>query len=303
MNLRNATNNLKGITISLILAGCLLAVTGCNKRTRNVLFNTPKQFQKMGLAVVHLNPYSVYIADSMAIADSLNRVAALARGDSSVLEIPPFERNNYEHRIQPDDRIALRFLNNFDISSGVTITKQGGAENGITFLVDREGFVSLPMLGRVYVKGKTKQEAQVMLERRYSENFKNPSVEVSLVSLSVSVQGEVRNPGIYELARERTSLLEVLAAAGGVTQYAKKRVIKVVRGVAQNQEPEILIFDLRKLDAIETTDMILRDKDVVYVEPRDIRVVADAVAPYSSFLAILSTVSTITVVAINVVSR
>ena len=274
MNLRIATKTLKTVLVpGLLLCVMLLAVTGCSKKTRNVLFNTPKKYQKLGLAVVHLN------------ADS-----------SGGLE-------NYEHRIQPDDRISLRFLNNFDISSGVTITKQGGAENGISFLVDKEGLVSLPMLGRIDVLGMTKREAQEILEAKYSTIFNNPSVEVTVTGLSISVQGEVRDPGIYELEREKTTLLEMLAAAGGVTQYAKKKVVKVVRGTAQNKEPEILIFDLRKLESIETSDLILRDKDVVYVEPRDIRVVAEAVSPYSSFLAILSTVTNITVVAINIVGR
>ena len=103
MNLRNATKTFKATAMPLILLGFMCAFTGCNKKTRNVLFNTPKKYQKMGLAVVHLN------ADSSETADG------------------------YEHRIQEDDRISLRFLNNFDISSGVTITRQGGADNGISF--------------------------------------------------------------------------------------------------------------------------------------------------------------------------
>lgn len=262
-------NGWLGLTFILLV----LATTSCNRKTRNVLFNTPKKYEKMGLAVVHLN------------------------GDSTK------SAEDYSHRIRPDDRIALRFLNNFDISAGVTINKQGGAERGIGFLVDKEGLVSLPMLGRVNLKGMTKQEAQIKLEELYSEIFKNPNVEVSITGLSVAVQGEVRSPGVYQLQREKTTVLEMIANAGGITQFGKKKVVKVVRNIAQGEKPEIFIFDLRQLDAIETTELILRDKDVIYVEPRDIRVVAEAVSPYSSFFALLSTITTITVVAINIVGR
>ncbi|HHG85628.1 MAG TPA: hypothetical protein ENJ82_12845 [Bacteroidetes bacterium] len=262
-----------GALIGLICILMVTAITGCSKENRNILFNTPKQYEKMGLAVVHLN------------------------GDSTK------STEEYQHRIGPDDRIALRFLNNFDISAGVTITKQGSAESGVSFLVDKGGMVSLPMLGRVEVKGLTKQEAQVKLEELYSANFKNPSVEVSILGLSVAVQGEVRSPGVYQLQREKTTVLEMIATAGGITQYGKKKVVKVVRGIAQGVEPEIYIFDLRQLDAIETSELILRDKDIIYVEPRDIRVFAEALSPYSSFLTLLSTVTTITVVAINIVGR
>ncbi|MEM7037110.1 MAG: hypothetical protein AAF570_09045, partial [Bacteroidota bacterium] len=100
--------------------------------------------------------------------------------------------------------------------------------------------------------------------------------------------------------REKTTLLEILSAAGGITQFGKQRVVKVFRNVAMDKEPEIFIFDLRQLDAIETTELILRDKDVVYVEPRDIRVVANAVAPYSTFVTLLSTAATLTVIIINI---
>ncbi|MEM7036043.1 MAG: polysaccharide biosynthesis/export family protein, partial [Bacteroidota bacterium] len=121
----------------MVLVTILLSVllgSGCQNRTRNVLFNTPKRYQKMNVAVVHLN------ADTTA------------------------DNELYQHRIQADDRIAIRFLNNFDISERITMTQQGGGESGISFLVDKTGHVSLPMLGKVYLEGMTKAEAQVALE-------------------------------------------------------------------------------------------------------------------------------------------
>lgn len=224
----------------------------------------------MGLAVVHLNP------DTTALVD-----------------------DNYQHRIQPDDRISLRFLNNFDISQGVTITEGGAGNMGITFLVDKEGAVTLPMLGRVDLEGYTKKSAQELLERLYSAHFKAPNIEVTIMDLSVSVQGEVGSPGIYQLQRERTTLLEVLAAAGGITAFGKQDVVKVIRGTAQDKNPEIFIFDLRQMEASKTSELILRDKDVIYVEPRDVQVLGSRISPYSSFLSILTTVATLTVVVIN----
>jgi polysaccharide biosynthesis/export protein len=256
-----------GMMMTLLL--CLCSLSACHRQYRNVLFNTPVKYQQMGLAVVHLNP------DTNATADE-----------------------TYQHRIQPDDLISLRFLNNFDIAEGVMMA-DGGQNGGINFWVDKEGYVSLPMLGLINIKGHTKKTAQTLLQQRYSQHFKDPNIEVSILNLSVSVQGEVANPGIYELRRERTTLLEMLAAAGGISDGGKQQVVKVIRGTGQDKDPEIFIFDLRQLESITTSDLILRDKDVIYVEPRDIQVVGSRLTPYSGFLSILTTVAALTGIILN----
>lgn len=263
-----------------LLVGTLLClatlISGCNKKTRNVLFDTTaymkkhKELKKSKPPLIHIN------------------------------KNPDFDPKNYQHRIRPDDRISIRFLNNFDITQGVTITEQGAGNTGVSFLVDKEGKVNLPMLGKVQLEGYTKQEAREKLEKMYTKDFVNPSIEVTVQNLSVTVQGEVKNPGVFELARERTTLLEIIAEAGGITQYGKNRKVKVVRNVAADVDPEILIFDLTQLDAIESEYLVLRDKDIIYVEPRDIRVIATAITPYTGFLSLLSTVATVTVVVINI---
>ncbi len=236
------------------------------------MFNTPKSYYKQGKPFLHIKDDKI-VEDSGSVA-------------------------NYEHLIQPDDEIAVRFLNNLDITEGLTMSNSGGI-TGVIFLVNREGDIDLPQVGKLKVVGLTKQQTKEAIEKKYSVQYRDPKVEITIQNLSVSVQGEVKTPGVYKLERERTSLLEVLSAAGGISQYSKKHLVKVVRGAGSREKPEILIFDLRQLDAIRTEDLYLRDKDIVYAVPRDIRVVANAVAPYTSILSILSTVGTLTVVALN----
>jgi polysaccharide biosynthesis/export protein len=238
------------------------------QRLRNVLFNTPKEYEKNSIPLIHLNPDSA-------------RIAA-----------------GYEHRIEIDDQVGIRFLNNLDITKGVNLV-EGSGPTGVPFLVNKNGEIDLPQVGKLKVLGMTKQEVKEAVETKYGTVYRDPKVEIAVLNLSVSVQGEVGSPGVYPLVRERTSLIEVLSAAGGITQFGKRSVVKVIRGVGQRKDPEILIFDLRQLDAIKTEDMYLRNKDIIYVEPRDIRVIADALSPYTNVLALLSTIGTITVVVLN----
>lgn len=251
----------------LCLAGLTLLLASCNRPSRNFLFDTPRQYERMRLPLVHIG------------------------GDSTATESP----SEYQHLITTDDRLQIRFMNDIEFASGLQTATRNGS-NGIVFVVDQEGRINLPLLGYVDVGGKTRQEVQDMLLGLYEEDFNNASIEVTLVGLSVSVQGEVARPDIYPLPREKTTLVEVIASAGGITAFGKKRVVKVVRGAGNDSEPEIFIFDLTQLDAIETSQMILRDKDIVYVEPRNIRAIANAVAPYSSFLTILTSVGSIAVI-------
>ncbi|MFM2375104.1 MAG: hypothetical protein RLZZ165_201 [Bacteroidota bacterium] len=254
----------------VILFACfLLSVPGIQaQRIRDVLFNTPRVSQQRGIPLIHLNPDSAKIA------------------------------SGYEHRIESDDQIGIRFLNNLDITQGLTLV-EGGGGSGVPFLVNTKGEVDLPQVGKLSVLGMTKQEAKEAIERRYAVQYRDPKVEIAILNLSVSVGGEVNSPGVYPLERERTSLIEVLALAGGIGKFGKQDVVKVIRGVGKRTEPEILIFDLRQIDAIRTEDMYVRNKDVIYVEPRDIRVLADALQPYTNLLSLFSTVGTLTVFLLN----
>ncbi len=254
----------------LLVFGIGFLLVSCNRPSRNFLFDTPRKYERLRAPIVHIG------------------------GDST-----KSNADEYEHVIQTDDRLSIRFINDVEFASQLQATAQQN-NSGMEFVVDRNGNISLPLLGLVNVGGQTRFEVQEMLFAEYSKSFKNPSIEVRLVGLSVSVQGEVARPNIYPLPREKTTLVEVIATAGGITAFGKKRVVKVVRGAGNGNEPEIFIFDLTQLDAIESSEMILRDKDIVYVEPRNIRAIANALAPYSTFLAFLSSVGSIAVITYSI---
>ncbi len=260
MKIRNSITQQvwSGAMIGILLFFTILQ-SGCQSQR---LFYTPKSYEKLEDPVVRIN-----------VADNADNA-------------------NYQHKIIPDDRLAIRFMNNIEFANGL----QTPSGQGSIFLVDLEGYINLPLVGPVKVGGMTREAVQRKLMELYGESFTNPSIEVQITGLSVSVQGEVLRPGIIELPRERTSLVEVLANSGGITAYGKKDVVKVIRGVSQEKKPEIYIFDLTQLEAIESTDLILRDKDIVYVEPRGIRIFGNLLAPYATFLSLLSTAGSLALV-------
>ncbi|MCB9233657.1 MAG: polysaccharide biosynthesis/export family protein [Bacteroidia bacterium] len=248
----------------VMISGIIL-LGGCSYKNKSILFKTEEKLKIKGIPVYHVN------------------------GDNIGSSNPP------DHVIATDDRIAVRFLNNFDLESGVTIAGSATQGQELSFLVDRNGEVVLPIIGRVKLLGYTRMEASAKLEKLYSVQIQNPVIDVSILSRTVSVLGEVATPGLYELNRQRVTLIEMIAKAGGITKFGKKKNIKIIRQKS-NGERELIIFNLTKESSLSASEMILQDKDIIYIEPRSIALVAEAVTPYTSLLSILVSIGTLAVV-------
>src|SRR5690606_7662871 len=117
-------------------------------------------------------------------------------------------------RIQPGDQVSLRIWNEPEMSD--------------TFHVAETGEVVLPKLGVVRVTDLSASAARDSLQRAYAEFLRNPSVEVTVLR-RVGVQGDVRKPDLY-LVDLTMTLRDVIARAGGITEYGNPRRIEIVRG-------------------------------------------------------------------------
>ena len=99
----------------------------------------------------------------------------------------------------------------------LTLTSQTTLQ---TYLVDNEGIINYPVVGELKVGGLTKTEAEKLITEKISPYLKeseNPVVTVRMSSFSISVLGEVNQPGTFLIEREKINLLEALARAGDLT--------------------------------------------------------------------------------------
>lgn len=134
------------------------------------------------------------------------------------------------------------------------------------------GFLNLPVVGRVALQGLTLEEAGQMIALQYSQILRNPIVTVTLLAprpVNVSVTGEVSRPGSYKLDDEDSAfptLTEVLEVAGGVRQSADLRQIQI-RRPQRNGTEEIISIDLWEFLQVgdSRNNLILRDGDTVFV--------------------------------------
>ncbi len=166
------------------------------------------------------------------------------------------------------------------------------------FLIDGDGFVELPTLGRVKAAGLTVQQFEEALVKLSREFVREPQVTVTVVQFSnepVFFVGAFKTPGIYPLAGRRT-LIEMMAAVGGLMPNASRRIkitrrkesgllplsSAVVAADGSSSSVEISMARLRdNLNPAE--DIVLQPFDVISVERAELIYVSGEVVKVGAF--------------------
>ena len=141
------------------------------------------------------------------------------------------------------------------------------------YLVDNNGYINFPVVGKLKVAGLTKTECQdLILEkiRPFMAESENPVVTVIMSSYSVSVLGEVNRPGSFQVGREKITILEALSQAGDLTIYGVRDKVKLIREDATGKK-EIHTLDLTDANIVTSPYYYLQQNDIVYVEPNKVK--------------------------------
>jgi polysaccharide export outer membrane protein len=208
--------------------------------------------------------------------------------------------DNYRHRIKPGDRVIINFLNNYDIGSAAsqsatsTANMQGNGERG--YLVNYDSTITLPLIGRTNIVALTRLEAAMRLEQEYGKYVINPIIEVNIASLSVTVLGEVLTPGKTLIDKENTTLVDVIALSGGLKDPGKKKSIKIIRG------KDVILVDLRRIEALESKAINIQDGDIVYVEPFGYKAQTESLTTLQSTTFIILTLSQLTLISFQIIN-
>jgi len=184
------------------------------------------------------------------------------------LQKNPANITNY--RIKPQDILQITNIQNsksiIDVTAGTALAGAGSSASSQvaeTYRVEDDGTVALTGLGRIPVAGLTRVEARKRIEELYGKFLIDPILELKIINLKVSVFGEVKAPGNFPLTKDRTTLIEVIGEAGGLTEKADETHIRIIHGDQENQKTDII--DLRNINSLTDPRTILQNNDVVYV--------------------------------------
>lgn len=178
-------------------------------------------------------------------------------------------------KIQPNDYIQFRLFANDGfkmidmVSSGA-----GGRDNTLNlnrinfnYLIEADGMVKLPLLGRVRLGGMTPREAEIFMEERYTEFYNRPFVQLQITNRRVVVfPGGGGDAQIVPLENNNTTLLEVLALARGVAPRGNAHRVKLFRKGPAGQRL-VYEFDMSDIEGLHHADIVMLADDILYIEP------------------------------------
>jgi polysaccharide export outer membrane protein len=153
----------------------------------------------------------------------------------------------------------------------------GGQETMQLYLVDANGTIDFPVLGKLKVGGLTRSAVLQLFQEKIGAYIKNPIINLRIMNFKVSVQGEVVAPGTYTIDSERITLIEALSKARDLTIYGKRNNILIIREIDGVKSYNRV--DITQADFINSPFYYLAQNDVVYVEPNKNRINAAAVGP------------------------
>ena len=133
------------------------------------------------------------------------------------------------------------------------------------FLVDNDGYIQYPRIGRIKAEGLTKAQLSEEIRKNITGPLSNPSVLVRLLNFKVTMLGEVSKPGPISIPSEKITILEAIGLAGDINIYGRKEDVVILRPTDSTIEHGTI--DLSSKDLFESPYYFLRQNDVVLVNP------------------------------------
>jgi len=139
-----------------------------------------------------------------------------------------------------------------------------------TYLVDHNGEIDFPVIGKLKFEGLSRLEATELLKSKLSQYIVNPGVNITFANFKVTVLGEVNKPNTYTLPQERVTVLEALGMAGDMTIKGVRDNVLLIR--EKNGVKEMHRLNLLTDSVINSPYYYLAQNDVIYVEPNNSQV-------------------------------
>lgn len=181
-----------------------------------------------------------------------------------------YQKEKFEYKIQTNDIISVRFeslsAKEYDFLSsptGTTANIQIGGALLLGDLVDENGEIPFPFVGKVKVAGFTIFQIQDNLQTLAAKYLESPTVKVRLVNFRATFLGEMNKEGVVILNNNRVNMLEAIGHAGGLTDLADKTNVKLIR--QHGDVTEVVYLNLLDENFINSPYYYVNQNDVLVV--------------------------------------
>ena len=203
----------------------------------------------------------VYMEKEKNIAESkINQAvfygAHIQSGDVLDIKVTAFDEN------------AVRPFNLYSMNNSTSTGQVNGQTAQLApqgYLVDNEGFIYFPVLGKLYIKGMTLAQLRADLEKRLLAYLTDPLVSIKQLNFNITVLGEVKNPGQYTNPSDKITVLQALGLAGDMTDYGNRTNVKLIREI--DGVSKTFTIDFTNKNITNSPYYYMQQNDVLYIEP------------------------------------
>lgn len=186
----------------------------------------------------------------------------------------------YNIKIIPDDELVITVTSfvpeataAYNIPLVNTSSRVSLSVNGQpslqSYVVDKNGYIIFPVLGKIMVSGKTTTEISEIIRKEIAKDVQDPYVRVQLINCRINVLGEVRSPGAKPVNKERYSVMDALADAGDLSEYGRRDNILLIR--ENNGKKSYHRLNINDASILTSPYYYMQQNDIIYVEPNKIK--------------------------------
>lgn len=192
---------------------------------------------------------------------------------------------NYEAVIKKDDRLVIlvtgpdkSVIAPYNLTMSENLSGSTNIESSnLSYLVDKEGNIDFPVLGKLHVEGLTRMQLTNYLKKEISRDVKDPIVTITFKNFRFTVLGEIGAPGTYNIESDKTSILQAIGMAGDLKLTAKRDDIILLREV--DGALTYTKLNLKDCEVLDSPYYYLQQNDVLYIQPSASRVATGTSAP------------------------
>jgi polysaccharide export outer membrane protein len=188
---------------------------------------------------------------------------------------------------------SLSTVNNSTISTEPA-SAAVGANYGSSYLVDQQGNIQMPGLGRFPVAGLTTGQVDSLIVSKLQGKLNNPYTIVRYNSFKITLMGEVTKPGQFTIPNEKISLLEAIALAGDLTPFARRDNVLLIREI--NGERTYQRLNLKDPNVLNSPYFFLQPNDLIIVDPNKSKAAASDQVVVRNISLAVSLISVISVI-------
>lgn len=200
------------------------------------------------------------------------------------------EADVLEIKVSAFDEIAVK---PFNLSSMPTTNdpEKISSSNAVSqYMVTHDGYIIMPVIGRIYCLGMTKIQLEKDLEERLKVYLTDPRVDIRLTNFNFSVLGAVGGPGQKSANTEKVNLFQAIAIAGDMSPAADRTNVKLLRYSEETQKDTLISLNFSEASIVNSPYYYLQQNDILYVEPdRNAQISANTTNPNRAlFLQLLA---------------